>query len=144
MKCDRDWYAPYEIKRFNQCQIIWILSVLDLLKVGNWPPGDPNDIYTQHCLQSGGYFESAILVAAEVEIRLDRTGDDGFIVRDKYCHDEDEWTLSRKYHLPQAEIETRIRRALRYMSGDARKQISYQDWIRNGWKEKHQIVRNRA
>ena len=135
MRCDRDWYAPYEI-RFTQWQIIWILTVLYLLKAGNWPPGDPNDIYIQHCLQSGGYFESAVLVAAEVEVRLDRTGDDGFIVRDKYCHNEDDRTLSRKYHLSEAEIEMRIRRVLRYVAGDARKRISYEEWVRNGWKEK--------
>lgn len=144
MKCDRDWYAPYEIKRFNQCQIIWILSVLDLLKAGNWPPGDPNDIYTQHCLQSGGYFESAILVAAEVEIRLEKTGDDGFIVRDRYCHEEDDWTLSKKYHIHIEDIRMRIRRALRYMAGDARKRISYGAWVKNGWKEKRETAPTRS
>lgn len=135
MKCNRDWYAPHEIT-FNYCQIIWILGVLAMLKEGNWPPGDPNDIETQHCIHSGAYFESAILVAAEVEVRLDRTGDDGFIVRDKYCHNEDDRTLSRKYHLSEAEIEMRIRRALRYTAGDGRKKTPYDIWIRNGWKEK--------
>ena len=139
MKCDRDWYAPYEI-RFNQCQICWVLSALDLLKQGTWPPGDPNDIYTQHCIQSGGYFEAAILVVAEVEIRLERVGDDGFIVKDRFHKEEQTWTLSRKYHLPEEEIKLRIRRALRYISGDARKQISYDEWVRNGWKERKEVA----
>lgn len=134
---DEVWYAPYMI-RFTQFQITWLLHYLDLLKEGRWPPGEPDDIITRRGVQGRSYFEIPVTIAAEVEVRLERTGDDGFILKDRYYKEEDNRILSKKYHLPPEEIEMRIRRALRYMRGDARKQISYQDWIRNGWKEKHE------
>jgi len=133
IKC-LDSYAPNEI-RFNQCHIMWILNHLDFLKTGYWPC-DPDDINTQQCFQGRAYFETAILVAAEVEARLATIGDDGFIIKDRYHKEEQEWTLSKKYHLPQGEVRMRIRRGLRYMAGDSRKSIPYDEWVKNGWKEK--------
>lgn len=122
-----EFYAPHEI-HFTVSQIVWLLKNLSLLKDGRWPPGDSDDILTRKGIKGRSYFEIPAVISAEVEIRLKRLGDDGFIIRDRFCHDEDVRTLSRKYHLFIEDVKSRISRGLRYMSGEARKQISYKEF----------------
>jgi len=134
---EEEFYAPYQI-RFTTSQIVWLLRYLDLLKDGRWPPGEPDDIITRRGVEGRSYFEIPVTIAAEIDIRLEKTGDDGFILKDRFCFEQDKRTLSRKYHLSVEDIEMRIRRGLRFMSGEARKKITYQEFI-NHRREKYRI-----
>jgi len=131
-----DGFAPYEI-RFTQEQIIWLLGYLDFLKKENrWPPLG-GDVLVKSGIQGRAYFEIPIGIAAEIELRLKALGNpDEFIIRDRFCHDEDVWMLGKKYHLNSGEIGMRINRGLAYIAGFSRKRISYEEWIKKGWHSK--------
>ena len=128
-----DGFTPREI-RFTKENIIWLLGYLDLLKQGYWPPLG-GDVLVKSGISGRAYFEIPIGIAAEIEQRLEALGDpDEFIIRDRFCHEEDVWTLEKKYHRSNGEITMRINRALRYISGFSRKTIPYDEWVKNGWK----------
>jgi len=76
-----DWYSPGEI-RFNREQMMWLIRYLEMLKKGNWPPNPQGSGYIDAPLsrktgRKGAYFETPCQFAAEVEMRLKRTGADG-------------------------------------------------------------------
>ena len=130
-----DWYSYGQFK-FTREQIEWGIHNIKLLKTGYWvpPPKGYADRVGHTALKNEAYYIKPEIIAAEIEARLEMAGRDGSMCKHYFCDGDDERTLSIDFGCPIWRVKRRIERAMRYMSGKRRKRISYQDWIRNGWK----------
>ena len=75
----KDWYHYGEI-RWCPYQVIWILNHKDTLRAGHWPqePHSSSDNNSgQRNIKTEATFTKPILILAEVESRLRRTGLNG-------------------------------------------------------------------
>ena len=126
----RGWWVPNEII-FAKVQITWLVAWLPVLERGEWPPIPQNETWNQHKrAKSGAYFETPAAIYAEVTYRLDRTGQDGAMLKDFYLWEKSDREMTTTYPgLDIWEIERRVRRALAYISGWKRKRRTYQDFV---------------
>jgi len=77
-----EWYSPASIK-FSRSQIIWIITNLELIEEGGWPPDFKITGYTgsKKGRRFGpAYFEAPLCISAEVKRRLELTKKDGKIL----------------------------------------------------------------
>lgn len=130
---DEKWWTPAEIL-FTRAQVIWLLSNLQLLEVGQWPAAPGGVAYRRRERVPHGPFTGSMEVAVEVQQRLDAGGVDGELLRDYYCYRKPETALMRVYGGTRDELHRRVRRALQYVSGFGRKPCTYEDFVRAGWK----------
>lgn len=125
----KGWWTPGEIV-FQSQQCIWLVSWLNVLEGGDWTPIPQNEVLTRHKKpQHQAYFETAAEIYAEITYRLDRTGQDGEMLKDFYLWEKSDREMAIAYNLDIYEIERRVRRALRYISGWKRKTRTYQDFV---------------
>lgn len=132
------YWLPHEII-FTREQVEWVLDNIHTLSCGSWPGTIPSG-YTE--LPSIGrvnpraYFETAILVAVEVELRIRKCGLDGYLVEEKYMDGLSEEDIAQTRSLLVGDVRRRINRVLFYCaSGRNQRTESYEDWRR---KVKHQ------
>ena len=125
----KDWYEVGEIK-FCSNQVIWLITHLGMLKVGNYPPDPRGTGYIDPGIlvrrgKPRAYFETPCQLAAEVEWRLEQTGHDGKQLVEEILSQDTFMGFSRQ-----------ARRALAYISGFNRKHFrdgrikSYLEFIR--------------
>lgn len=124
-----EWYAPRDI-RFTQGQMVWLVSWLTTLEVGDWPAIPQNETWSRRQKSQGGaYFEMPAQIWAEITYRLDRCGQDGEMLKDFYLWHKADREMCIAYRIDDIyEVERRVARALRYVSGWKRKTRSYQDF----------------
>lgn len=124
----KDYYQVSEIK-FCSNQVIWLITHLGMLKVGNYPPDPRGTGYTDPGIlvrrgKPRAYYETPCLLAAEVEWRLDQAGQDGKQLVEEILEQE-----------VFKDFSWRAKRALAYISGFNRKHYrdgtikSYQEFI---------------
>jgi len=117
-----NWYQPYEIED-NGCrqQLIWIITNLDGLARGEYPPDPQGSGYVgdnKPIFRSGGKFHTARDIYDEYNPRLERAGEDGE-------------TLIHEVHqgLGLNELAKAARNALNYCAGYKRKKRRYGIWL---------------
>jgi len=147
------WVAPGAL-HYDLEDVEFLLPYLEDLREGNYPVEPRNSGYEggvgkkqRHCAP----FERACLVAAEVDIRLAKTGLDRYLVEDKYCNGISETELAKKLGFDELEIGNRIRSAVKYIASGKcprwfdcyecqlkcwrkkkekeRKGVSYKEWV---------------
>jgi hypothetical protein len=127
---ERDpWCPPGDI-RFTVEQVKWLVSLLPMLREGRWP-ADPHDsgyinppaIRKRNNIHAP--FETAALIAAELEARLNACAEDGWLVKAVYGWGEDCQTLG----IADMELYRRVAGCLRYVSGWSRRKVSYRDFV---------------
>lgn len=116
-----DYYSPHDIT-FSRDQVYWLLSWLELLREGRWPPnftGYSQAPLTQHSRNLHAPFEIPVQYASEIDSRLERTGVDGKL-------------LLAEIQLGKTivELQPESRRALNYCSGYRRRRMDYRTWCR--------------
>jgi len=120
---EREPYQLYEI-RFTQDQVIWLLGILPLLRNGWWPESD--DCQGSHSRRA--YFETPILLAREIDARLEKTETDGAMAEGRYTLLKSYESLAKQYRFQYEEVVWRIEKAIKYISGWKRKRRSYKEW----------------
>ncbi len=135
MSTTRQWYRASEIK-FTQRQMVWILENLTLFREGIYPTNPCGSGYTEapyNRSRKGSArhapFERTCDIAAEVEVRLKRTGLDGFLLEAIHCWGKDETEMAADRGMGLAAVFKRTDNALRYIAGWRRKPYSYKDFV---------------
>ena len=137
-----NWVAPKDLK-FSKSEMLFLLKHLAGLRKGEYPPNPVGSSYTTlpQCkvrVKRGGYFEGAIGIAAEVDIRLGQCGLDGLLLEGSVTWELSDERLARATNMSVAEVNRRLNRALKYISSgrDVRWQntakrmgISYKEFI---------------
>jgi len=131
----RQWYRASEIK-FTRRQVIWILENLNIFREGIYPanPGSggyTDAPYTGSRKRSSRHapFERACDIAAEVEVRLKRTGLDGFLLEAIHSWGKDETDMAGIMGMNLEVVFRRTDNALRYIAGWRRMPYSYRDFV---------------
>lgn len=114
----KDWYSFSEIRWCVQ-QVFWLLKYADILRQGLWPIPDER---AEVGLKSGGMstearFTKAILVIAELDKRLTKTGWRGQLLAEQVINREKMMYLSDD-----------AKDALYYVSGWRRKGMPFYQW----------------
>ena len=128
----KDTYHYAEI-RFCPYQVIWILSEADTLRDGDWP-GSNVISASQRSIKTEAAFVKPELIIAEVESRLQMTGDRAELLITQV---EDGRTFS---NLSNGAMEV-----LMYVKGWRQKRIGFKKWLREVYYkpktgEKRQLV----
>jgi len=114
---------------FSAQQVKWLISFLPVLREGRWPPfphtGYPQAPFGRRANRNGAPFESAAMVAAELDIRLKACGMDGWLVKMVYGWGENYQSLG----LADQELCRRLNRCLKYVTGWKRKRVSYREFV---------------
>ena len=79
-------------------------------------------------------------IAGEVEARLLLCGEDGEMAEDYYTHKLTPAQLSEKYNCTVEQVLHRVELCVGYITGEKRKDISYDEWVRK--QTQHQIRLN--
>ena len=125
----KGWWEPREIV-FESRQCVWLVSELPTLEVGNWPPIPQNEVLAKHERPKGGaYFETPAQIWVEITTRLDRCGRDGEMLKDFYLWNKTDREMAIAYNMDIYDIEHRVRRALRYISGWRRRTRTYEEFV---------------
>ncbi|MDD5081757.1 MAG: hypothetical protein PHU08_00145 [Dehalococcoidales bacterium] len=118
----------YEISEIKPChnQALFCLSFLDDLHEGSYPP--PSSGYVDQTMREkrvpkGAYWETPVILAAELSKRLDKTGTDG-----KLLIREIENCLLRGIDPQKHHYESESWTALCYVVGVDQKKSSYNHW----------------
>lgn len=114
----KPWFNYSEI-RFCLWQVLWIIQSADTLRAGHWPP-DPDkadDNSGQRTVKADASFTKPVLILAEVETRLRRTGIYGKLLIAQVEAGKEFTTL---------DYEARL--ALLYVKGWRRKAMSFRTW----------------
>jgi len=119
-ECDGfiEWFHFGQI-RFCPYQCIFIIRNADTLRAGHWPqnPDRADDNAGQRRIKTEATFTKPILILAEVESRLNRTGIHGKLLVAQIEAGRDFDTLDRD-----------ARTALLYIKGYRRKRMSFNHW----------------
>lgn len=135
------WVAPGAVY-FNLEQIEWLLPQLKDLREGTYPL-EPTGGYVDSPDKQRTFrapFEIATLIAAEIDIRLARTGLDRYLVEEKYCKGLSELEIAQSLHMDEDNVYKRISSAVSYIASgkdprwvdtEKRRGISYREWVRS-------------
>jgi len=107
---------------------------METLEEGRWPIEPVDSGY----YESGGdyhvapraYFEIPVGIAADVNLRLDKCGDDGLLVRQVRIERWDEIKLARLMHIPIDVMDQRIKQVIWYCSGVRSRRLTYDEYKR--------------
>lgn len=85
------WYPPSKIK-YTASQVKWLIPILPMLREGEYPPEPVETGYIDLKISGKGGvkhspFERAVLIATELDIRLEKAGIAGIILELKYSGD---------------------------------------------------------
>jgi hypothetical protein len=125
-----EWFNYAEI-RFCPYQVLWVIANSDIFRAGHWPK-NPNgdDSSGQKGIKAEAAFVKPILILAELESRLERTGIQGKLLVAQ---------IEAGYEFNMLDREARD--ALFYVKGWRRKRISFIDWKRKRrWLKRTEIV----
>jgi len=134
------YFPPQEIV-FSQEQIIWLLSVLPMLRSGAYPPEPSQSGYTdaptgKKQIKPRAPFVIAAETAAELDSRLTQAGLDGLLLELVYGGDNQD-RLFMIQHIAIAlgtdikDIDRRLEKVLKYISGWRRKERGFTQWKRH-------------
>ncbi len=127
------WYSYGSIK-YSPEQNLFLLENMDWLESGRWPSQHIESGYIggakSRAYKTEGYFVKAIVIIAELNVRLAACGEDGDLVVARYTDGYDEIDLSYRYGGDYWEVISRINSALNYCRGVRRKRQSYQQYKR--------------
>ena len=115
-----EWYEPKTIT-FQRDQVLWILRNLDMLEVGQYPPNPEGSSYidapiSKRQVKRHAYFEMPVSIAAEVNLRLERTGKGQLLMAEVMAG----YTL----------FSDEAWQVLTYISGWRRKQMDFKSWVK--------------
>ncbi|MBA7587206.1 hypothetical protein ES708_29224 [subsurface metagenome] len=117
---------------YTRAQIHWLLKLLPDIRQGYWPQessGYTDMPITKKRGRPDGYFVDAVLIATELETRLERCGLDGLILEAILGWDKTEEAMANYLRCPVWSIKRRMKNALSYVSGKARKTESYKQFL---------------
>lgn len=128
----------------------WVLWYLDYLREGYYPQEPSSYIGGSHKKLARCPFEGAVLLSAEINRRLKRTGLDRLLVEEKYCKQLSESQIAQSLYMDEEVVYKRIRSAVSYIaSGEVprwintedRKGIDYREWVNNRRRQwlKHKV-----
>ena len=120
----KPWYPLKEIF-FCRYQVMWLISIMGLLQVGEWPisplesaESDIPGVMVQ--AKTEAHFTKAVEVVAEIAWRLERTGIAGTqLVEEIEAMGE---------YLDYQKLHTLARDALNYVNGNDRKRLTHANW----------------
>lgn len=120
----KPWHPLKDIF-FCRYQVMWLISILDLLRLGEWPisplgTADDNLPGVMVQAKTEAYFTKAVEIAAEIDWRLKRTGIAGTQLVEE-IEDMGEYLDYLKLH-------SLARDALNYINGNDRKRLNYSAW----------------
>ena len=123
------WVNPARV-RFNIEEIEWLLGCLYDLREGMYVP-EPVGGYemVRRKIQARAYFELPVILAAELDTRLEACGQDGMIVEEYYCKHTPLKNIALWIKLEMDDVDRRIQRALRYMASRERRERTYRDFV---------------
>jgi len=112
----KEWYSPKEIY-FSPAQVEWLLEVLTMLRAGRYPlePSNYTDLVQRHFYAKGG-FETPVEIAAELMVRMQACGLDGYLAIEHYAEGIEIEEIAKIRFLDIDDIERRIRKAKNYIS----------------------------
>ncbi len=100
--------------------MIFLLTYLNLLRAGRYPPDPKESGYTDVRVSGRGghtaYFTRPVELATEIDSRLARTGTDREIVEKAYCSGLQDEDIARYYYMEIIEIHKRIKSVISYIS----------------------------
>ncbi len=116
-----EWYAPKDIN-FSRENMMWLIRSLGELLDGDWPASPWGSSYTDIPSIGGGSKEARFVkpcqFAAEVEVRLRRTGLEGKLLMAELNGGD----------VPYEQLSKESRDALNYISGWRRRKQSYREF----------------
>ncbi len=126
-------YSPAEINFKSKEQVLWLIRNLSLISSGVWPSDHKETGYAGSSKKVVGHrapYEAAEVIAGELELRLEKCGDDGLALEFVVClSDSDDIYLKQRIANYQRrsydEVCQGISTALKYIRGYHRKKISY-------------------
>ncbi|MGA2669971.1 MAG: hypothetical protein ABSF21_00920 [Dehalococcoidia bacterium] len=115
-----EWFNYAEI-RFCPYQVVWIISCATTLRAGRWPqdPDNSSDNVGQRNIKTEASFTKPILILAEVEFRLRRTGIHGKLLVAQIEAGRGLETL-----------DAEARDALMYVKGWRQKDMPFNAWLK--------------
>lgn len=135
-------YLPRDITFDRPC-IEWVWENIKDLQSGIWPASRPSGYTDVHAHVQRGIlhapFETACLVAAEVEMRAKKCGLEGYLVEDRYIRGLSERDIARERGLRVNDVYRRINKVLwycasgktpRWLDTMKRPGLSYEEWKR--------------
>jgi hypothetical protein len=148
-----DYFSPSEC-HYSSDEIIWILNNCDLENC-TWPSRESNytDAPISRSVNPHMAGESAILVLAEIKVRLKSCGDAGKRLQDAFLATE------QLYSLDYYGLSFEGRSVVNYISGSCRRDracdrcsqkgcrrrgrpaLTFEDWLRESEKEKEEILK---
>jgi len=132
---DNDYYPyPWQIY-YSRWQIEWLFRNWDIIQDEKWPFSIQDDAMRCAGVSHHAAFEKISLIKAEVEARLDCVGKDGDMCLLRFHNGVTAHRIASLFDLHPDRVNTRIKRAMRYMTGK-REIITYNQWIANGWNSK--------
>jgi len=120
----RDWYPPS--MSFTVGYVKWLLGFLPYL-MGGFYPRDPRETgYTdapgKRHISPHAPFERAVIIGAELMVRLGRCGTDSLLAQACYTDGKTDKEIAKQHHVDQDDVSWRINRAIRYCaSGPVRR-----------------------
>lgn len=129
------WWVMARKVWFNYAQVVWVWENIHALRAGDWPEGCPLSAYTElpggQQLNCHSKYEFACMIAAEVETRAMRCGQDCYLVEETYLYGLTSREIARKRFIPEYLVNQKIRDVFNYSaSGHAQRTESYQEWKR--------------
>ncbi len=124
-----EWYSPQSIT-FTKPQVYFILQNLELIRTGTWPLEGKETGYVGKPGKSRNArapFETPVLIASEVSIRLDACGLRGKLLLAQIQAD-----------VPLHYLDFEAKMALRYCSGWRRKRMTFVNWA-NSWRKRNRV-----
>jgi hypothetical protein len=126
-----EWFNYAEI-RFCPYQVLWVIAHFDTLRAGHWPkdPDRVDDNQGGKNIKTEAAFTKPILILAEVESRLRRTGINGKLLVAQ---------IEAGYELNMLDRDARD--ALFYVKGWRQKRDSFKHWKRlRRWRKETKSV----
>lgn len=125
------WFDPAVIY-YCPHQIEFIITNLDMLEQGRWPPEGVDTGYYdtggRKLRRGGAYFEIPVAIASDVILRLDRCGKDGTLTRQVLAEGWNVDILAEIQGKPMYLLKAKVRRVINYCSGKRAKQITFDEW----------------
>jgi hypothetical protein len=116
-----DYYPSGAIRHFCRGEMMFLLANLEYLEEGRYPKPQSGYVDTEKTFTpiyvAGAYFETPLMLAGEVRVRLNRTKEDGITLLS-------EAVAGLEYR----DLAITARRALNYICGINRRHQSYREW----------------
>ena len=125
-------WQPWEI-RFTREQVEWLLPHLEEMRRGQYPSEGQDtgyyDVPIKHHPSGHAPFETPCMIAAELDMRIERCGSDGILLRWHYCEGKSLDEISKGAHRSRDDIERRIARVMAYICGRHARRKTYEYFV---------------